>query len=142
MGLVRGSPALRTPTYFCISVPRSNAILVHRSTLCTLHLAPCIIWMIAPRSNTAQRSAFQLIFTKIQLVLKYISKCVALIARSTAFLMIPTKAKIFHLESVRTVRSFISSPTSVKKSKIFAEKMKNENFGCIEKHVQMRGFYA
>ena len=72
--------------------------------------------------------------------LKYMSKCVALIARLTAFLLIPTKTMIFHLESVRTVRTFISSPTSVKKSKFLGEKMKNENLGCIEKHVQMRGF--
>ena len=70
-------------------------------------------------------------------ILKYISKCVALIARLTLFLLIPTKTMFLHLESVRTVRNFISSPTSVKKSKIFGEKMKNKNLGCIEKHVQM-----
>ena len=68
------------------------------------------------------------------------SKCVALIARLTVFLLIPTKTMIFHLESVRTVKNFIYSPTPVKKSKIFVEKMKNENLGSIEKHVQMRGF--
>ena len=72
--------------------------------------------------------------------LKYISKCVALIARLAAFLLIPTKTMIFHLESIRAVRNFISSPTSVKKSKVFGEKMKNENLGHIEKFVQMRGF--
>ena len=72
--------------------------------------------------------------------LKYISKCVALIARFAVFLLISTKTMIFHLESVRTVRTFISSPTSVKKSKFFGEKMKNENLGCIEKHVQICGF--
>ena len=73
-------------------------------------------------------------------VLKYMSKCVALIARLTVFLLIPTKTMFFHLESVNTVRNFISSQTSVKKSKFFGEKMKNEKLGCIEKHVQMREF--
>ena len=53
-----------------------------------------------------------------------------------------TKTMIFHLESVKTVRNFISGPTSVKKSEFFGEKMKNENLGCIEKNVQMREFWA
>ena len=67
--------------------------------------------------------------------LKYVSKCVALIARLTEFLFISTKTMIFNLESVKIIRNFIFSPTSVKKSKFFGEKMKNENLGCIEKHV-------
>ena len=45
--------------------------------------------------------------------LKYISKCGALSARFPVFLLISTKTMIFRLESVGTVRSFISSPTSV-----------------------------
>ena len=67
--------------------------------------------------------------------LKYVSKCVALIARLTVLFLISTRTMIFHLESVKMVRNFIFSPTSVKKSKFFGEKMKNENLGCIEKHV-------
>ena len=54
------------------------------------------------------------------------------------FFFIPTKTMILHLESVRKVRNFISSPTLVKKLRFFGEKMKNEKLGYIEKHVQMR----
>ena len=71
----------------------------------------------------------------MSLYLKYVSKCVALIARLTVLFLISTRTMIFHLESVKMVRNFIFSPTSVKKSKFFGEKMKNENLGCIEKHV-------
>ena len=62
-------------------------------------------------------------------------KYVVLIARLTVLFLISTRTMIFHLESVKMVRNFIFSPTSVKKSKFFGEKMKNENLGCIEKHV-------
>ena len=37
----------------------------------------------------------------------------------------------FHLESDKVVRTFIYSPTFVKKSNFFGEKVKNENLGCM-----------
>ena len=58
--------------------------------------------------------------------LKYISKCVALIARLAIFLPFCVELLIFLLEYIKTRGTLISSPDLIEKIKIFVEKMKNE----------------
>ena len=70
--------------------------------------------------------------------LKYVLKCVALIARMAIFLSISVELLISQMESVRTIRHLNSSLSLIKIMKFLDEKMKKEKLGHIENHVSSR----
>ena len=69
------------------------------------------------------------------LLLKYVSKCVRLIARFAIIYSVCLQSLIFHLEIPLTLRNLISSHDTMRKVTIFGEKMKSENLALLEKHV-------
>ena len=68
-------------------------------------------------------------------VLKYVLKCVALIARFDIFLSTQVELLISHLEFVKMVRNLILSPGLIEIMKFFVEKMKKEKLRHFKKHV-------
>ena len=70
-----------------------------------------------------------------EFVLKYVSKCVALIARSAITLSLCVELLIFHLVFLLTIRNLIFTHEPIGKMTFFKQKTKNENLALFEKHV-------